>query len=174
VIGVHDELKGQVPIVFATLKSGTADANAKHDAANGMQQRVVEMLGGVAKPARVYIVNSLPKRGPQNYSGARCGHWPKAATPATCVDARRSERTRGNPRSAQARPRNRLTSARLVAVPAWPRARRPAFAGSRKPTATHFPPIVACRSARRRVQSTLGMLADDRPVKHVGLSCRDG
>jgi hypothetical protein len=61
VIGVHDELKGQVPIVFATLKSGTADANAKHDAANGMQQRVVEMLGGVAKPARVYIVNSLPK-----------------------------------------------------------------------------------------------------------------
>ena len=60
-VGVHDELKGQVPIVFATLKSGTADANAKHDAANGMQQRVVEMLGGVAKPARVYIVNSLPK-----------------------------------------------------------------------------------------------------------------
>jgi len=61
VIGVHDELKGQVPIVFATLKSGTADAKAKHDAANGMQQRVVDMLGGVAKPARVYIVNSLPK-----------------------------------------------------------------------------------------------------------------
>ncbi|HET7779595.1 MAG TPA: propionate--CoA ligase [Rudaea sp.] len=61
VIGVQDELKGQVPIVFATLKSGTADSNAKHDAANGMQQRVVDMLGSVAKPARVYIVNSLPK-----------------------------------------------------------------------------------------------------------------
>ena len=61
VIGVRDELKGQVPIVFATLRSGTADAGAKHDAANGMQQRVVEMLGAVARPARVYIVNALPK-----------------------------------------------------------------------------------------------------------------
>ncbi len=61
VIGVHDELKGQVPIVFATLKSGTADAAAKRDAASGMQQRVVERLGSVAKPTRVYIVNALPK-----------------------------------------------------------------------------------------------------------------
>ena len=26
-----------------------------------MQQRVVDLLGGVAKPARVYIVNALPK-----------------------------------------------------------------------------------------------------------------
>ena len=60
VIGVKDELKGQVPIVFATLKA-SADATAKHDAASGMQQRVVDMLGGVAKPARVYIVNALPK-----------------------------------------------------------------------------------------------------------------
>lgn len=59
VIGVKDELKGQVPIVFATLK--TADAVDKNEAASGMQQRVVEMLGGVAKPARVYIVNALPK-----------------------------------------------------------------------------------------------------------------
>jgi propionyl-CoA synthetase len=60
VIGVKDDLKGQVPIVFATLKQ-TGDAAAKQGAANGMQQRVVEMLGGVAKPARVYIVNALPK-----------------------------------------------------------------------------------------------------------------
>ena len=61
VIGVKDELKGQVPIVFATLKSAAADAANKHEAAAGMQQRVVDMLGGVAKPARVYIVNALPK-----------------------------------------------------------------------------------------------------------------
>ena len=26
-----------------------------------MQQRVVEQLGGVARPARVYVVNALPK-----------------------------------------------------------------------------------------------------------------
>jgi len=61
VIGVKDELKGQVPIVFATLKSAVADAASKQEAASGMQQRVVDMLGGVAKPARVYIVNALPK-----------------------------------------------------------------------------------------------------------------
>jgi propionyl-CoA synthetase len=60
VIGVKDELKGQVPIVFATLKV-TGDDAAKQGAAGGMQQRVVELLGGIAKPARVYIVNALPK-----------------------------------------------------------------------------------------------------------------
>ena len=58
VIGVHDELKGQVPVVFATLKRQDDSAS---DAAAGMQQRVVEQLGGVAKPARVYVVNALPK-----------------------------------------------------------------------------------------------------------------
>jgi len=61
VIGVRDELKGQVPIVFATLKIGSTEAAGKHDAALGMQQRVVDLLGGIAKPAHVYIVNALPK-----------------------------------------------------------------------------------------------------------------
>ncbi|GAF75651.1 unnamed protein product, partial [marine sediment metagenome] len=36
VIGVKDELKGQVPIVFATLKAAVADAANKRDAASGM------------------------------------------------------------------------------------------------------------------------------------------
>ena len=61
VVGVHDELKGQVPVVFATLKAGATAVAEKALAASGMQQRVVELLGGVAKPARVYIVNALPK-----------------------------------------------------------------------------------------------------------------
>ena len=61
VIGVHDELKGQVPVVFATLKGASGENAARQSAAAGMQQRVVELLGGVAKPARVYIVNALPK-----------------------------------------------------------------------------------------------------------------
>jgi propionyl-CoA synthetase len=61
VIGVQDEIKGQVPIVFATLKAASSDAAAREAAAKGMQQRVVDLLGGVAKPARVYIVNALPK-----------------------------------------------------------------------------------------------------------------
>ncbi len=59
VIGVRDELKGQVPVVFATLKQ---DAGVAADAiAKAMQQCVVDQLGGVAKPARVYLVNALPK-----------------------------------------------------------------------------------------------------------------
>ncbi|MEH6417747.1 propionate--CoA ligase [Pseudomonas sp. CGJS7] len=59
VIGVHDELKGQVPVVFATLKpSGEQDAAV---AAAGMRECVVRQLGAVARPARVYVVNALPK-----------------------------------------------------------------------------------------------------------------
>jgi propionyl-CoA synthetase len=59
VVGVRDELKGQVPVVFATLKQ---DAGAGAGAvAQAMQQRVVDQLGGVAKPSRVYVVNALPK-----------------------------------------------------------------------------------------------------------------
>jgi propionyl-CoA synthetase len=61
VIGVKDDVKGQVPVVFATLKAGSMDTADKRAAAEGMQRRVVELLGGVARPARVYIVNALPK-----------------------------------------------------------------------------------------------------------------
>jgi len=59
VIGVKDELKGQVPIVFATLKQDAGDGAGA--VARAMQQRVVDQLGGVAKPSRVYVVNALPK-----------------------------------------------------------------------------------------------------------------
>ncbi|HJU40554.1 MAG TPA: propionate--CoA ligase [Tahibacter sp.] len=61
VIGVHDELKGQVPVVFATLKTGAPEGDARTDAANALRERVAERLGAVAKPARVYVVNALPK-----------------------------------------------------------------------------------------------------------------
>jgi propionyl-CoA synthetase len=60
VIGVYDELKGQVPVVFATLKVNV-DMQARCSAAEALQQKVVNQLGGVARPARVYIVNALPK-----------------------------------------------------------------------------------------------------------------
>jgi len=61
VVGVRDELKGQVPIVFATLRNAAADSAMRCEAAKGMQNRVAELLGGVAKPARIYVVNALPK-----------------------------------------------------------------------------------------------------------------
>jgi propionyl-CoA synthetase len=59
VIGVKDELRGQVPIVFATLKQDAGDGAGA--VARAMQQRVVDQLGGVAKPSRIYVVNVLPK-----------------------------------------------------------------------------------------------------------------
>ena len=59
VIGAADELKGQVPVVFATLKSG--DGADRRVAAEAMMRQVVEQLGAVAKPARVYVVDALPK-----------------------------------------------------------------------------------------------------------------
>ncbi len=59
VVGVQDELKGQVPIVFATLRQTVATTPG--EAADGMLRCVVDQLGGVARPARVYVVNALPK-----------------------------------------------------------------------------------------------------------------
>jgi propionyl-CoA synthetase len=59
VVGMADELKGQVPVVFATLKpGGPADPST---AAAGMQAMVASILGKVARPARVYVVAALPK-----------------------------------------------------------------------------------------------------------------
>ncbi|TXI49468.1 MAG: propionate--CoA ligase [Lysobacter sp.] len=60
VIGVHDELKGQVPVVFATLKAAE-DSASPAQTAKEMQARVTEQLGAVARPSRVYVVNALPK-----------------------------------------------------------------------------------------------------------------
>ncbi|RZA18199.1 MAG: propionyl-CoA synthetase, partial [Lysobacteraceae bacterium] len=60
VVGVHDELKGQVPVVFATLKQAASGIEAG-EVAGQMQQCVVGQLGAVARPARVYVVGALPK-----------------------------------------------------------------------------------------------------------------
>lgn len=59
VVGVADELKGQLPAVFATLKQGVTDD--PRDVAQAMERRVVELLGGVARPGCVYVVATLPK-----------------------------------------------------------------------------------------------------------------
>ena len=61
VIGVADELKGQVPVVFATLRQATDEPHERVQAADGMRRMVEQSLGAVARPARVYIVNALPK-----------------------------------------------------------------------------------------------------------------
>ncbi|KRG48182.1 propionate--CoA ligase [Stenotrophomonas panacihumi] len=58
VIGMHDELKGQVPVVFATMKVAPQDPAGT---ALALQKCVADQLGAVARPAHVYIVNALPK-----------------------------------------------------------------------------------------------------------------
>ena len=60
VIGVHDELKGQVPLVFVTLKQAKPGDDGEQLAAE-MVQQVTHSLGAVARPAQVHIVNALPK-----------------------------------------------------------------------------------------------------------------
>jgi len=60
VIGVHDEIKGQVPVVFTTLKQA-ADGQEVAAVASELQQTVTRQLGAVARPARVYVVGALPK-----------------------------------------------------------------------------------------------------------------
>jgi propionyl-CoA synthetase len=60
VIGVHDELKGQVPLVFVTLKQALPDDDAGQ-LGTEMVSQVTHSLGAVARPAHVHIVNALPK-----------------------------------------------------------------------------------------------------------------
>src|SRR6201991_254255 len=59
VVGFANELKGQVPAVFATLKQGVTDD--PREVAQAMERRVVELLGALARPACVYVVPALPK-----------------------------------------------------------------------------------------------------------------
>ena len=58
VVGVRDELKGQVPVVFATLRRSDGDTA---EAASQMMRTVTDQLGAVARPSRVYVVSALPK-----------------------------------------------------------------------------------------------------------------
>lgn len=63
VVGVADDIKGQVPMAFAVLKS--ADAEASPEAVERLEAEVMravdEHLGAIARPARVFFVTGLPK-----------------------------------------------------------------------------------------------------------------
>jgi propionyl-CoA synthetase len=59
VIGVHDELKGQVPRAFVVLKAGAeADANTLRDE---LIHRVRDEIGAIASLHSVDVVAALPK-----------------------------------------------------------------------------------------------------------------
>ena len=63
VVGVADQLKGQVAMAFAVLKDAAqyADDAAKLKLEGEVMKRVDEQLGAVARPARVRFVSVLPK-----------------------------------------------------------------------------------------------------------------
>jgi propionyl-CoA synthetase len=63
VVGVADQLKGQVAIGFAVLRDPAAAASsADRLALEGAVLAIVnQQLGAIARPARVYFVNLLPK-----------------------------------------------------------------------------------------------------------------
>ena len=63
VVGVHDEVKGQVPIAFAVVKdpARVADAAQAESMRREVLQTVDRELGAIARPSTVYFVTLLPK-----------------------------------------------------------------------------------------------------------------
>ena len=63
VVGVKDEVKGQVPVAFAVAKDATrvADAAGCDAMAAEVMKTVDRELGAIARPARVHFVSLLPK-----------------------------------------------------------------------------------------------------------------
>ncbi len=63
VVGVHDELKGQVPVAFAVVKdaskTATPELTASHE--KEVMAAVDKALGAIARPSRVRFVTLLPK-----------------------------------------------------------------------------------------------------------------
>ena len=63
VVGVHDAVKGQVPLAFAVLKNPARIATPEDRAAEerAILSTVDQLMGPVARPARVHFVTLLPK-----------------------------------------------------------------------------------------------------------------
>jgi propionyl-CoA synthetase len=63
VVGVHDAIKGQVPLAFAVVKdaSRVADDASRSAMEREVMQTVDREIGAIARPARVHFVTLLPK-----------------------------------------------------------------------------------------------------------------
>jgi propionyl-CoA synthetase len=63
VVGVADQLKGQMPLAFAVVKDATKVATPEQRAAQEREvmQTVDRLLGAIARPSRVHFVTLLPK-----------------------------------------------------------------------------------------------------------------
>ena len=58
VIGVPDEIKGQVPYVFVRMSDGQAKTN---DIPEKVNANIIEYIGKIAQPKKVLVVDELPK-----------------------------------------------------------------------------------------------------------------
>jgi propionyl-CoA synthetase len=63
VVGVADQLKGQMPLAFAVVKDAGKIATPEHRAAEekSVLETVDRLLGAIARPSRVHFVTLLPK-----------------------------------------------------------------------------------------------------------------
>ena len=63
VVGVADQLKGQIPLAFAVVKDAAKVATPEQRAAQEKEvmAKVDELLGAIARPGRVHFVTGLPK-----------------------------------------------------------------------------------------------------------------
>lgn len=63
VVGIHDALKGQVPVAFAVVKNPAElnDPERRAALAKEVIAKVSGDLGAIANPAQVHFVNQLPK-----------------------------------------------------------------------------------------------------------------
>jgi propionyl-CoA synthetase len=63
VVGVADQLKGQMPLAFAVLKDASTIATPEQRAAQekAVMTTVDQQLGAIARPSRVHFVTLLPK-----------------------------------------------------------------------------------------------------------------
>lgn len=78
VVGVADQLKGQVAMAFAVLKDASlaADPNARLKLEGEVMKTVDSQLGAVARPSRIHFVGLLPK--------TRSGKMLRRAIQAVC------------------------------------------------------------------------------------------
>jgi propionyl-CoA synthetase len=78
VVGVADQLKGQVAMAFAVLKdaNAVADPAARLKLEGEVMKTVDSQLGAVARPARIHFVTLLPK--------TRSGKMLRRAIQAVC------------------------------------------------------------------------------------------
>jgi propionyl-CoA synthetase len=63
VVGVADQLKGQLPMAFAVVKdpAGIASAEGRRKLEGEIMQTVDKQLGAIGRPGRVFFVTLLPK-----------------------------------------------------------------------------------------------------------------